>query len=66
MPDIMLIKELRDITKISDHAMSLQCEVESAIARFEKEVALGEAFLDSADALQALRKKHLGYIGNIG
>ena len=42
------------------NAMSLQNEIDSAITKFEKEVADGVEFLNAEDALKTLRRKHLG------
>lgn len=41
-------------------ALFLQNEIDASIAKFEKEQASGEEFLDARDALTALRRKHLG------
>lgn len=42
------------------NSMLQQNEIDSAITRFEKELADGVEFIDAEDALRALRRKHLG------
>lgn len=41
-------------------SLHLQNEVDSAITRFESELAAGEEFQDAKYALSELRRKHLG------
>lgn len=42
------------------HKVTRQNEIDTAITMFEKELAEGTEFLDAKEALETLRRKHLG------